>query len=153
MDRTEIQSIMDKYPDTDLVQTFGKSLLEVMEQLETATMGQGEDSSPGSSGKVAELRQELDKHVKDGPHQAVSQASSNVHPCHCASCATDKKNGLAESWKQAQKALLKTFDEAAIVENVEGARDVLVEAVKKHRTGSTDKSGIPDDALTTIIGH
>ena len=43
MDRTEIQSIMDKYPDTDLVKTFGKSLLEVMEQRDAGRMGQGED--------------------------------------------------------------------------------------------------------------
>lgn len=153
MDRTEIQSIMDKYPDTDLVQTFGKSLLEVMGKLETATMGQEEGFSPASSEQLAELGQELDNHVKGGAHPGLPEGPTEVHPCRCAPCATDKKTALAESWNMGQKALLKTFDQAAAAENVEGARDVLVEAVRKHRNGNPDKSGIPDDALATIMAQ
>ncbi len=153
MDRTTIQEMMEKYPDTDVVQTFGKSLLEVMEQLEAATMGQGEDSSPGSSEEVAELHQELDKHIKDVQHQAPSDGPTEDHPCRCDSCTSDKKTALARSWDQGQKALLRQFDEAAVAEGVEGARDVVVQAFRKHHNGSPDKSGITDDALASIMGQ
>ncbi len=147
MDRTEIQSIMDKYPDEEVIKLFGACLLELMERPQVATMGQGEGSSPGSSEKLVELRQELHKHVKDVPHTALSEGSAQVHPCRCAPCATDRKNGLAESYKMGQKALLKTFDQAA------AARDVLVEAVRKHQNGQPAKAGIPADALATIMAE
>lgn len=153
MDHTAVQSMMDKYPDQEVVKIFGACLLKLMERPQAATMGQGEGSSPGSSEEVAELRQELDKHVNEVSHQALSEGATETHPCRCGPCANDKKNALAESWNLGQKALLKQFDEAAVAENVEGARDVLVEAVKKHRNGNSDKSGAPEDALTTIIGH